>query len=242
MLPRGEHFDQVGAVLCVELIKSGLTEDAQGAFSAVEPLIALALARELAADTTIMGLFGETLLLQNLLLASPPPLANDLVHSWAGSAPSARDFEVNNVGIEVKTTQGAASVHHVEGVHQVELGHSNTGGLETDLFLLSLGLVVVDRLEDGLSLPELVDAVLAHLPDPEVRSDLLARIKQYGGDAAIGYDHVRDRAKPRYSTRYFLLFERLYDLTDERLRLLSSEQLLRVEERRSELGHVPDRS
>lgn len=226
VLPRGEHFDQFGALLCTELLEQGVEADLQTAFSAVEPLIALALTREVATDRTVTGLVGEMLLLENLLLRALPTSATALVQAWAGSAPSARDFQTNGVGVEVKTTQGSASVHHVQGVHQVELGHSNDGGLETHLFLLSLGVGFVARREQGRSLPELVDSVLAHLPDPDDRSDLLARIKQYGGDAAVGYDHARDRVKPRYSTRYFLLFERLYDMSDERLKMLSSEQLV----------------
>jgi hypothetical protein len=225
VLPAGHHFDQFGALVCVELLANGLEQDPQVAFSAVEPLIALALTREMVTDLTLMGLIGELALLEALLAATPPDSASDVLRSWAGSAPSARDFQLGTVGVEVKTTQGASSIHHVEGVHQVELGHSNDNVAETALFLLSLGISWIADMDEGESLPELVDSILTRMPGIDGRVDLLARIKQYGGDAAVGYDHQRDREKVRYSTRFYFRFERLYDMCDDRLKLLSSAHL-----------------
>jgi len=225
VLPVGDHFDQFAALLCVEMIENGLAIDAQAAFSSVEPLIELALTRDRVTDLTLMGLIGELSFLRELLENVPASSARDIVESWAGSAPSARDFQLGAVGVEVKTTQGASSTHSVEGVHQVELGRSNKNVVETDLFMLSLGLGWVLAEDEGTSLPELVDTVVALVPDPTDRTNLVARIKQYGGDSALGYDHDRDRYKPRYATRFYFRFERLYDLTDERLKLLSSAHL-----------------
>lgn len=225
VLPRGDHFDQLGATICVELVDHGLRQDPQAAFAAVEPLIALALTREMVSDLTLMGLIGELAFLERLLDATAPEAAHEVLETWAGSTPSARDFQIGSVGVEVKTTQGASSVHHVEGVHQVELGHSNDTVKETALFMLSLGIGFVADTEVGRSLPELVDSILALVPDEDDRIVLLARIKQYGGDAAIGYDHTRDRVKTRYATRFYFRFERLYDMTDRRLKLLTSAHL-----------------
>ena len=50
VLPVGDHFDQFAALLCVELIEHELDADPQAAFSAVEPLIVLALTREVVTD------------------------------------------------------------------------------------------------------------------------------------------------------------------------------------------------
>lgn len=225
VLPRGDHFDQVGALLCVELVDHGVDKDQQAAFTAVEPLIALALTRETVSDLTLMGLIGELAFLESLLSASAPEATRDVLRSWAGSAPSARDFQIGSVGIEVKTTQGASSTHHVEGVHQVELGRSNEDVLETELFMLSLGVAWISGDGHGRSLPELVDSILSQINGVDDRADLLARIKQYGGDAALGYDHERDHGKARFSTRFYFRFERLYDMTDERLRILTSATL-----------------
>jgi len=225
VLPRGAHFDQFGAFLCVELVEHGLEDNPQVAFSAVEPLIALALEREIVTDQTLMGLIGELALLESLLVATSPDFAPDVLRSWAGSTPTARDFQLGAIGVEVKTTQGSASVHHVQGVHQVELGHSNDGVAETALFLLSLGIGWLTYGDQGRSLPALVDSILDRLMDVDDRLDFLARIKQYGGDAALGYDHHRDRGKARYSTRFYFRFERLYDMSDDRLKLLTSAHL-----------------
>jgi hypothetical protein len=224
VLPTGEHFDQFGAFLCKELVDHDVSGDAQAAFASVEPLIAMALTRDTVGDLTLIGLIGELSFLEMLLATSAPAAVPEVLRAWAGSAPSARDFQLRAVGVEVKTTQGASSTHHIEGVHQVELGRSNEDVWETDLFMLSLGVSWV-RGAEGRTLPELVDSILGHVADPEHRADLLARIKQYGGDASLGYDHSRDRVKSRYASRFYLRFERLYDLTDDRIRLLTSEAL-----------------
>ncbi len=91
--------------------------------------------------------------------------------------------------------------------------------------MLSLGIGWVADPDQGRSLPETVDAILVLLPDLESQATCLARIKQYGGDAAVGYDHPRDRGKARYSTRFYFRFERLYDMSDDRLKLLTTPDL-----------------
>lgn len=226
VLPAGEHFDQVAALLCVELIDHGLSTDPQSAFAAVEPLIELALARDVVTDLTLIGLIGELALMNEMLRASAGISRRDVLLGWAGSAPSARDFQLGHVGIEVKTTQGSASIHHVEGVHQVERGHSNGNVVETDLFLLSVGVAWLSGDDHGQTLPALVDDILGQIESSKDRADLLVRIKQYGGDSALGYDHDRDRGKPRFVRPFYFRFERLYDMSDDKLKLLNSAQLV----------------
>ncbi len=225
VLPRGEHIDRLAAVLCVDLIDGDLASDRQGAFSEVEPMLALALTRNALGDPVLNGLVGELELLVRLLSRAAPAARSDILNAWAGSTPSARDFQLKTVGVEVKTTQGANSTHHVSGVHQVELGSSNDGVAETHLYMLSLGIRWLPEGNAGTSLPALVNSALDLVQDHDQRAGLLARIKQYGGDISIGYDHERDHAKSRYGGRYVVRFERLYDMTDSRLELLSSSQL-----------------
>lgn len=225
VLPRGEHLDRLAALLCFEMIDSGLDEEPQRAFAEVEPLLALALSRETVGDPVLNGLVGELALLRRLLSHVPAPARADVLAAWAGSNPSSRDFQLGPVGVEVKTTQSTVSAHHVSGFHQVELGQSNEGVHETDLFLLSVGIEWLAPGAGGTSLPELVDSVLGLVPGPDDQEDLLARIKQYGGDITIGYDHWRDRSKGRYADRFHFRFERLYDMTDDRLKLLTREDL-----------------
>ncbi|SER61100.1 Putative PD-(D/E)XK family member [Pedococcus cremeus] len=225
VLPFGEHFDRLAAVLCVDLIDNDLAHERQEAFSAVEPMLGLALQRNTVGDPVLNGLIGELELLRRLLLGASPASRPDVLQAWAGSVPSARDFQLNTVGVEVKVTQGRVSAHHVSGVHQIELGSGNGGVAETNIFLLSLGIEWLSRGVGGTSLPDLVNSLLALTPTA-ARADLLAQIKQYGGDISIGYDHDRDQWKGRYSGRYFVRFERLYDMTDDRLELLSSSDLV----------------
>ena len=176
-------------------------------------------------DPVLNGLIGELALLRRLLTQVPQPSRPDVLAAWAGSNPSSRDFQLGSVGVEVKTTQSTVSTHHVSGFHQVERGQSNGGVPETDLFILSLGIEWLEAGAGGTSLPELVDSVLAVTPGHEAQEDLLARIKQYGGDITIGYDHRRDRSKGRYAGRFHFRFERLYDMTDDRLELLTREDV-----------------
>jgi hypothetical protein len=225
VLPRGEHFDQLAALLCVELIDSGLGEDGQEAFAAVEPLLALALSRDMVGDPVLNGLIGELSLLRRLLRQVAAPSRADVLAAWAGSTPSSRDFQLGSVGVEVKTTQSTVSTHHVSGFHQVERGLSNGGVPETDLFVLSLGIEWLEAGAGGTSLPELVDSVLSVTPGHEAQESLLARIKQYGGDITIGYDHRRDRSKGRYAGRFHFRFERLYDMADDRIEVLRREDV-----------------
>jgi hypothetical protein len=225
VLPRGEHIEQLAALLCVEMIDSGLGEDRQKAFAAVEPLLALALSREMVGDPVLNGLIGELALLRRLLSQVAPSSRSDVLNAWAGSNPSSRDFQLGSVGVEVKATQSTVSRHQVSGFHQIECGESNGGVQETDLFLLSLGIEWLEAGAGGTSLPELVDSVLDVTPGDEAKEDLLARIKQYGGDITIGYDHRRDRSKGRYAGRFHFRFERLYDMTDDRLELLTREDV-----------------
>lgn len=226
VLHRGEHFDQLAALLCVEMIQSSVDEDPQEAFAAVEPLLALALSRDMVGDPVLNGLIGELTLLRRLLDQVQPASRPDVLAAWAGSNPSARDFQFGTVGVEVKTTQSAVSTHKVSGFHQIERGESNGGVAETDLFLLSLGLEWLEGGTGGTSLPELVDSLLDMTPAHQDQEDLLARIKQYGGDITIGYDHRRDRSKGRYAGRFHFRFERLYDMTDDRLQLLRREDVI----------------
>jgi hypothetical protein len=226
VLPPMPHYDGVAAFLCTELLSNGVQHEPQKSFSLTEPVLAMALARTQLADQVLMGLVGELALLDNLLRRCSRSDVETVLESWAGSSPSSRDFQLGSVGIEVKTTTALSSTHHVQGVYQVELGHSNTGAPESALFLLSLGVNWIAGDEGGTTLPRLVDSILAQVENEQAREGFAARIKQYGGDAAIGYDHVRDRERPRYLQRFSFRFERLYDMTDSGIKVLRSPQLV----------------
>jgi hypothetical protein len=226
VLPPMPHYDGVAAFLCTELLSNGVQDEPQRSFDLTEPVLAMALARTQLTDQVLMGLVGELALLDSLLRRCSRSEVETVLESWAGSSPSSRDFQLGSVGIEVKTTTALSSTHHVQGTHQVEIGHSNTGAPESLLFLLSLGVNWIVDEEGGTTLPRLVDSILAKVEDEQAREGFVARVKQYGGDAAIGYDHVRDRERPRYLQRFSFRFERLYDMTDPRIMVLRSPQVV----------------
>lgn len=222
VLPAAKHFDGVAAFICAELTANGIGADPIAAFGRTEPAIVLALRRAALSDQALVGLAGELYVLARLIGALPS-LSQSIIDGWFGSGPSTRDLQVGTVGIEIKTTSGPMSTHHIQGLHQVELGLGVAGAPETHLFLLSLGLEWLSSASSaGRTIPLLVDAVLAALPDSAAQDAFLARVKQYGGDAGIGYDHHEHRTASRYTQPFQARFERLYDLGDEALHLLRS--------------------
>ena len=97
---------------------------------------------------------------------------------------------------------------------------------ETHLFLLSIGLEwLPTEARTGVSIPALVDVLHGSLGDGDSRAAFLDRVKQYGGDASIGYDHEEHRDLPRFRRPFHARFERLYDMDDMSIRLLRSKDL-----------------
>jgi hypothetical protein len=226
VLPADEHFDGVATLVCAELLRTGVAEDPQRAFTATEPVLALALRRAVVGDEVLAGLIGELVLLEALLRQAPINSAQEILRGWTGHVPSSRDFQLGDIGIEVKTTMLPSSTHAISGVHQVELGRSVGGVAESSLFLLSIGIRWLQPgAPGGTTLPQLVEAIVATLHSEEDVAQFLARVRQYGGEVALGYDHGSQAATPRYQHAVELRFERLYDMTDNRVRVLRSQDL-----------------
>lgn len=223
VLPDAAHFDGVAAFICTELIENGARSDLVLAFRRSEPVIALALRRAALSNQALLGLAGELFVLARLTESSPI-IADSLVASWYGFAPSSRDLQLGSVGVEIKTTNASTSLHHINGLHQIELGASVDDVQEAHLYLLSIGIewLPATSAGSGRSIPELVDAIVDSLSDVALREAFIERVRQYGGDAAIGYDHRSHRLATRYARRFHTRFERLYDLSDERIRIIRS--------------------
>ena len=220
VLPDAPYFDGVAAFICSELFENGAAEDPARAFRRSEPVIALALRRATLSNQALVGLAGELFALARMV-ETLPQRAVQVLDGWFGSVPSSRDLQLGNVGVEIKTTSGPDSVHHIQGLHQIELGMSVDNAPETHLFLLSIGVEWLPATAGaGRSIPDLVDTILGALTAPGQRDQFLARTKQYGGDAGIGYDHWAHRELARFRRPFQTRFERLYDVSDERLRLL----------------------
>ena len=62
-----------------------------------------------------IGLFGELLVLERILLHGGP----SRLESWIGSAGEPHDFRLGNLELEVKTSFGTKSVHHINGFTQL---------------------------------------------------------------------------------------------------------------------------
>ncbi|GGO72170.1 PD-(D/E)XK motif protein [Nocardioides deserti] len=213
------HFDGVVSFLCAELMRNGAATDLPQAFSRTEPAIALALARAALGSEVLVGLAGELLLIDGLTrVAAGGEERRAVISGWAGSVPSSRDFRLGTTGIEVKTTSGTSSKHHVQGLHQVEVGHADGGEVETGLYLLSIGLRWTDAAEGGTTIPSLVEAISNRL-EADDREAFHQRLTQYGGDAGSGYRHDRDKFVATYARPFTTRFERLYDMGDPRIRL-----------------------
>jgi hypothetical protein len=223
VLPDAANLPGVAAFVCAELLANGLEADPQPAFTATEPVIMLLLHEAAAGNQVLTGLAGELLTLEALTRHSATP--DEVADSWFGHGASSRDFQFGPVGVEVKTTTTSSSTHTVQGFHQVEVGHPANGEPETMLYVLSVGVrwLAIDS-QVGRTIPSLVDSILGRL-SADAASRFLARLQQYGGDAGTGYDHDRDREKPHYARPWFATFERLYDMTDERVRVLRSEDV-----------------
>ncbi|WP_286930718.1 MULTISPECIES: PD-(D/E)XK motif protein [Aeromicrobium] len=222
VLPGDTYFDSAAALICVELIQAGFDDDPHGAFAQVEPLIAKFIhGSEQIGDQVLVGLYGELVLLDELTVRAQPAAVDDLVGSWFGWRPSSRDFQFGAVGVEVKTTSGSTSTHHIQGFQQVEVGHPVIDVSETHLYLLSLGVVAVPSGQcAGEAVPSLVERILQRITNTSAQDDFLDRVQQYGGDAGLGYKHARDRNKSRFQKRFSPTFERLYDLADDGLHIL----------------------
>jgi len=92
-----------------------------------------------------IGLFGELLLLDDLVLLNGP----SLVACWTGPQGERHDFRIDKLEFEVKTTAGRRRIHKVNGLTQAE---PSTG---CELSFLSVQLAKTGG-SDGSTLPDLV--------------------------------------------------------------------------------------
>lgn len=237
VLPRDAHYIPVAALLAEELLRNGVQRSAQSAFAMSEPLIEMALRRAALDEESVLGLIAELQLLETLMITYPD-LRAQCLESWQGHD-RGRDFVFDGVQVEVKATRGPRSVHEISSLAQVDPRRSASGEPVERLFLLSVGITGCDpTLADAVSLPSVVDSVLALLgpSDPQSRNDIqrlfLARIESYGPSIRRdGYAHDQMRAWTAYASTYSIRFKRLYDMNDESVDVLRRATVARC-------GHV----
>ena len=233
LLPSAGHFEQVAAFLCTELLRNGANTNLTDAFFKSEPVIELAISELLMAERTFVGLCGEMLVLQSLLSAARSDQVDTVLDSWKGNGETARDFQLLRLGVEVKTTVGLASSHLFSGIHQTEVGHGIDGVEEWYFFVASIGIEWVgeEGLSNSTSLPEIVRNIVSTISSPRselsdrVKADFLGRLRDYGSQNRLGYDHPTMSESPRYMRRFRPTFARGYDMADRAIHLLSTEDL-----------------
>jgi hypothetical protein len=223
MLPSDPHYMPVAAFIAEELIRAGIAESTQKAFSASEPIIEMALRRALLDESAVLGLMGELHLLERALSMNPQPAERAAcIESWKGHERAARDFLFPaQVSVEVKVTTASASTHHINNLLQVDPKRTPAGEPLEHLHLLSLGLRPrsgPDEAGDGsLSLPSLVERILRLLgPDTRVGKRMplqelfLSKVKSYGGGGRSGYDHDKMKGWTTYQSHWDVSFTRIY--------------------------------
>jgi hypothetical protein len=224
LLPSEEHFDAIAAFLCAHLIENDVTSNVQKGFTRSESVVEMALERSRLQGESLVGLIGELLVLRSLLIRWPAQTDAALA-SWFGFTRSSRDFQVGTIGVEVKTTMGSNSRHHIQGLRQVELGHSTSRGFESTLYLASIGLEPLEAASPhagSWTLPQLVDSLVElirrHESDEQhsaaLEERLLSQIRDYGLTSGLGYDHTDLQHTLTFAQQWQLSFARAYRMDD----------------------------
>lgn len=231
VLPADDYYSSVTVMIAVELLRHEVSRDTAAAFTAVEPLIELALRRTAMEDDSLLGILGELLFLRQLLSNTGSPICRaTALEAWRGYDRSARDFTFHRaIAIEVKTTTGSSSNHPVSGVSQVDPHRDANGEPVEDLYLASVGVVAAGGSSTGdtFTLASLVDEML-DLLDPAatgrehtaIQDLFLERLRGYGTCAGPGYDHDTMRTWGIYRHPHSLRFFRVYHMNSESIQVL----------------------
>ncbi len=177
--------------LCIEIVER-VSATPDKAVAALRTVLSdwralLAGAREALTPSALAGLFGELHVLRQLLEADPGAVA-----FWTGPTGTAQDFHRGVDAIEVKTSVSPEGRRiRVNGVDQLDVVPPGR------LVLRWLRL----RTGRGMSVPELVDAILAKADDAQAFGKLLL---------AVGY---REAEREIYSRQTFeVVEERAYEV------------------------------
>ena len=230
LLPALGHFDQVGAFIAAELLREKADANMERAFAVIEPLIELAIKRLEISENAILGLVGELLLLDALCRRAAAPQVGPVVQAWDGWRRSARDFTWESTGVEIKTTTRATSSHAIHGVHQIEpTPASDDATGESRLLLVSIGLQQTDPNVPALSIPSLVESIVARLTVSGAGGlvdEFLKRVAMYGSESGIGYEHATMANEAPFTTPFSLTFIRGYDMADPAVEVLRRDDVL----------------
>ena len=230
LLPALGHFDQVGAFIAAELLREKADANMERAFAVIEPLIELAIKRLEIAESAILGLVGELLLLDALCRRADDRHVGPVVQAWDGWRRSARDLTWEGTGVEIKTTTRTTSSHAVRGVHQIEpAAATDDGPGESRLLLVSIGLQQTDPSVPALSIPSLVENIVARLTVSGASGlvdEFLKRVAMYGSELGIGYEHATMAKEAPFTTTFSVTFVRGYDMADPAVEVLRRDDVV----------------
>jgi hypothetical protein len=215
-----QPFLVAATTIAAELLRCGIaTKPPHIVFPKVEAFIDLVMRRVVLPPETILGLLGELLVL-NSLLEGVLELARDRrpdpCSLWRGYSRQSRDFVLNALAIEVKTTSSVMSRHFIGGLDQV----SARPGTNESLYLASIGLSADPSGNAPYSVVGLVDRIIARL-SPDQATAFLDQLSQYGPEECGGYQHALMSGWDAYRRTYRLTFApRLYEMGDPNIKVL----------------------
>lgn len=224
LLPALGHFDQVGAFIASELLREGADVNLERAFAVTEPLIELSIKRLEISGNAILGLIGELVVLDALCRRADDAHVGPILEAWDGWRRSARDLTWEGLGVEVKTTTRSTSSHTVHSVHQIEpapAADEHAG--EANLLLISVGLRQAEPGVPALSVPSLVDSILARLNQAGaggMGDDFLTHVSVYGSESGIGYQHATMANDAPFTSPFTVTFVRGYNMGDPAVEVL----------------------
>lgn len=230
LLPAFGYFDQVGAFIAAELLREKADADLERAFAITEPLIELAIKRLEISENAILGLVGELLLLDALCRRTDDVHVGPLVQGWDGWRRSARDLTWQGIGVEIKTTTRSTSSHAIHGVHQIEPAPATDDAPgEARMLLVSVGLRQADPNVPALSVPFLVESIVARLTvsgTSGMVDEFLKRVAMYGSESGIGYEHATMAKEAPFTTPFNVTFVRGYDMADPAVEVLRRDDVV----------------
>lgn len=230
LLPALGHFDQVGAFIAAELLREKADANLERAFAVTEPLIELAIKRLEISENAILGLVGELLLLDALCRCADDMHVGPVVQAWDGWRRSARDLTWEGTGVEIKTTTRTTSSHAVHGVHQIEpVAATDDDPGELRLLLVSIGLRQTDSNVPALSIPSLVESIVARLTASGTAGlvdEFFRRVAMYGSESGIGYQHATMANEAPFTTPFSVTFVRGYDMADPAIEVLRRDDVV----------------
>ena len=215
--------EDVSSFIIYELFKNGIVRSPNDAFRNCTDVIKALTEEGTSGLSHVIGLIGELILIERLLAEHP---SLDLNKAWYGYERSNRDFVVNSIGIEVKTTTSPESKHSITSLKQVTPCNSDeeVSGIEKGLFLLSISLIpltsknsINKEVNYSLySLSKLYISITRMILDDSAKNAFFLNFssylnKNYKNESDLIADLEADRL---LNMKFKLRFKRFYDMYD----------------------------